>query len=160
MSKDMEVKVTINQDQELFVIDHGDYVTSYGFDNAIDEIERISIELVGRNVLDADKLDDPHMPERGTMESWDHLQNVRNLLRDACSRQGERAVAGLTPDLTGLEGWRVEVVDREGDEPRRFIVGKSTGWMPCHLEISRRDSSGGDAARREYHSVRPIEQVR
>lgn len=57
---------------------------------------------------------------------------------------GARGTAGLHPQLIGLEGWRVEVEDDDGNV-RRFIVGKSTGWMPCHLEISRRDSDGGPA---------------
>lgn len=54
---------------------------------------------------------------------------------------GERCPVELVPQLIGLEGKRVEV--RHGDEVRRFIVGKSTGWMPCHLEIKTRASTGG-----------------
>ena len=68
--------------------------------------------------------------------------------------------SGLTAQLVGLEGWRVEVVDRDGAK-RRFIVGKSTGWRPCHLELLTRRSLGGDSADpRGYSSVRRIEQVR
>lgn len=55
---------------------------------------------------------------------------------------GTRCPAELTPQLNGLEGKRVEVVDCYG-ERRRFYVGKSTGWLPIHLEIARRNSSGG-----------------
>jgi hypothetical protein len=66
----------------------------------------------------------------------------------------------LTAQLVGLEGWRVEVVDRDGNK-RRFIVGKSMGWRPCHLEVLTRRSLGGDPADpRGYSSVRRIEQVR
>ena len=50
----------------------------------------------------------------------------------------------LTSQLVGLEGCRVEVVDVY-NETRRFYVGKSTGFIPCHLEIARRNSSGGPA---------------
>ena len=46
--------------------------------------------------------------------------------------------------MIGLENKRVEVVDAYG-ETRRFYVGKSTGYIPIHLEISRRNSSGGPA---------------
>jgi hypothetical protein len=60
--------------------------------------------------------------------------------------------AELTPQLTGKEGQRVEVTDCFG-QTRRFIVGKSTGWMPCHLEISRRNSSGGHAVTGPFKSV-------
>lgn len=48
----------------------------------------------------------------------------------------------LTAALLGLEGCRVEVTYPTG-EKRRFIVGKSTGWMPCHLEIKTKRSTGG-----------------
>lgn len=58
---------------------------------------------------------------------------------------GTRCPAELTPALVGLEGKRVLVTYPDGTESR-FYVGKSTGWMPCHLEIKRRDSWGGGAA--------------
>jgi hypothetical protein len=47
------------------------------------------------------------------------------------------------------------VTTMEG-ETRRFIVGRSTGWRPCHLEIHNRRSTGGGAASREYKSVRRL----
>jgi len=56
--------------------------------------------------------------------------------------RNQRCTAELTPQLIGLEGQRVEVVDQY-DERRRFIVGKSTGWLPCHLEIKTKRSTGG-----------------
>ena len=55
---------------------------------------------------------------------------------------GKRADYELTPQLVGLEGRRVEVTERDGTK-RRFNVGKSTGWAPCHLEIKTRRSMGG-----------------
>jgi hypothetical protein len=66
--------------------------------------------------------------------------------------------SGLTPQLIGLEGWRVEVVDADGTR-KRFQVGKSTGWRPCHLEISRRNAFGGFCASKSYASVRPLYKV-
>jgi hypothetical protein len=71
------------------------------------------------------------------------------------SNTGFRCPAGLTPQLTGLEGKRVEVIDADGGK-RRFYVGKSTGWMPCHLEISRCTSHGGTAAYGPFTSVRVV----
>jgi hypothetical protein len=44
----------------------------------------------------------------------------------------------------GLEGKRVEIVDC-WRQKRRFYVGKSTGFIPVHLEIGRRNSTGGPA---------------
>ena len=45
-------------------------------------------------------------------------------------------------------------------ERRRFIVGKSTGWRPCHLEIKTARSACGDPARARYQSVKSLERVR
>lgn len=69
-----------------------------------------------------------------------------------------RDLSALTPQLIGLEGWRVAVTTKHG-EAYRFIVGKSTGWRPCHLEIRTVRSTGGMAASKEYASVRKIEKV-
>lgn len=73
-------------------------------------------------------------------------------------REAIRDMSGLSAHLRGLEGFRVEVVRKEinGGGKARFIVGRSTGWRPCHLEIARRTSSGGRAADREYQSVRKL----
>jgi hypothetical protein len=70
-------------------------------------------------------------------------------------REQRRDNSALSPQLAGLEGWRVEVVTTYG-EKRRFIVGKSTGWRPCHLEVKNRRSMGGSAAEHEYVSVRKL----
>ena len=67
-------------------------------------------------------------------------------------KEKHRDLSGLTPQLCGLEGWRVEVIT-EYDEKRRFIVGKSTGWKPCHLEVKTRRSMGGDCAEKSYKSI-------
>lgn len=171
----MEREVTINEDQELYVIHNGTGVSCWGFDVVLDRIKRIAIELAGRGKLPAEymEVDDLDalisedaaavralLPPRGTMRAYDTMQNLLDVLKATCEEQNDRAVFDLSPQLMGLEGWRVEVVDTEGDKPRRFIVGKSTGWAPCHLEIYRRNNYGGGAARREYHHVREIEQVR
>lgn len=65
----------------------------------------------------------------------------------------------LTPQLSGLEGHRVEAITHTGDT-RRFIVGKSTGWRPVHLEVKTTRSSGGGQAERSYKSVRSLGKVR
>jgi hypothetical protein len=62
---------------------------------------------------------------------------------------------GLSPQLIGKEGMRVEVEDNDGDV-RRFWVGKSTGWAQIHLEVKTTRSMGGDPAAREYRSVRVV----
>lgn len=61
---------------------------------------------------------------------------------------GWRSQSELTPELIGLEHKRVEVVhkwDNGEFATERFWVGKSTGFIPCHLAIPKRNSSGGPA---------------
>ena len=66
-----------------------------------------------------------------------------------------RDLGGLSNQLIGLEGCRVEVLDKHY-KTRRFQVGRSTGWVPCHIELHRSDSSGGGPADQEYKTVRVI----
>jgi hypothetical protein len=70
-------------------------------------------------------------------------------------RMARADLSGLSPQLISWKGWRVEVVTLDG-ETRRFIVGMSTGWKPCHLEIKTRRSLGGECADRQYKSVTPL----
>jgi hypothetical protein len=71
----------------------------------------------------------------------------------------EKDLSGLTPQLVGLEGMRVEVITSYG-ETRRFWVGRSTGWRPCHIEVKTTRSFGGEAADKEFASVRIIKAGR
>ena len=74
-------------------------------------------------------------------------------------RERARDNSALTPQLKGLEGHRVEATTGSG-ETRRFIVGKSTGWAPIHLEIKKSNSFGGGTASKSYASVRSLGKVR
>lgn len=86
-----------------------------------------------------------------TQAKWDAMTPAQ--------RSEVRSDAGLTKQLIGLEGWRVEVVTTYG-EKRRFIVGRSTGWVPCHIEIKTKVSTGGMGADSEYASVTKIRKER
>lgn len=86
-----------------------------------------------------------------TQAKWDSLTlSDRERIRDN---------SDLSPQLANLRGWRVEVVRMNGTKAR-FIVGRSTGWRPCHLEIYNSRSRGGGPADKEYRSVRPLQKVR
>jgi hypothetical protein len=74
-------------------------------------------------------------------------------------KESARDLSDLSPQLLPYRGWRVEVVRTDGSKAR-FIVGQSTGWRPCTLEISRRSALGGNPADRTYASVRPLYRVR
>jgi hypothetical protein len=96
-------------------------------------------------------------------EKWAALQTMTqekwNKLRPA-ERDALRSDGGLTKQLIGCEGWRVEVEDYMTGEKRRFIVSRSTGWIPCHIELKNRMSTCGDSANREYRSVRKLYYAR
>jgi hypothetical protein len=69
----------------------------------------------------------------------------------------DKDLSDLSPQLIGLEGWRVEAITTYG-EIRRFYVGMSTGWRPVHLEVHNRRSRGGNAASKTYQSVKRLYQ--
>lgn len=142
-----EDNVGIDPQSRLYVVKRGDTISTWGWDVVTDRCERMALNLA---------MDDFKAPATGTREAWDTMQVLSDALEAHHEATGEKAVYDLTPDLLGLEGHRVEVVDEEGDAPRRFIVGRSTGWAPIHLEIKTTRSMGGGGARREYHSVRDL----
>jgi hypothetical protein len=141
-----------------YIIEHEGGYSCLGFDNCLDRIERYALDLY-QDVKPVDLLMARMRDKRGAMEVYETMRTLERALVERTEETGERSCAELSPQLIGLEGCRVEVVTTR-DERKRFIVGKSTGPIPCHLEIARRDSSGGGAAEREYKSVKVLERVR
>ena len=90
------------------------------------------------------------------MTSLEGMTQTRWGRLSPAERERMRDMSGLTAQLLGLEGKRVEIVSTAG-ETRRFWVGRSTGWRPCHLEIHNRRSRGGHPASAEYNSVRVLD---
>ncbi len=84
----------------------------------------------------------PEFRNVGTPRGYADFRRTIEAARQHFIKTKERCPVDLCPQLIGLEGKRVEIVDAY-DDRRRFYVGKSTGWIPCHLELSRRDSTGG-----------------
>ena len=120
--------VRINAENRLYVLSEGNGYSCLGF------------EICAKRTRDyAATLDLPmsHV-ELGTVEAYRAYRAVSEALRVS----GKKCLTQLTPQLVGLEGKRVEVVDKNG-ETRRFYVGKSTGWAPIHLEIKTQESHGG-----------------
>lgn len=75
-------------------------------------------------------------------------------------REAMQDLSGLSPQLVGLEGRRVEVVSEYSEGKRRFWVGRSTGWQPCHTELKLITSNWGSAADKSYASVRVLDNKR
>lgn len=139
--------ISINKKQRLYVITSADgrSVSALGFDVLERRAGALARELGAPSGGAA----------AGTLERYTEYMALLELARLRHEKSGWRSASGLSPQLCGLEGRRVEVVTTYG-ETRRFNVGESTGWLPCHLEISRRNCYGGPAAEFEYNSVRVI----
>ncbi len=148
----------IDPERRLYTLDHGKGYTCLGFDYCDAQGAKV-LEWLGRTspaVLWQNASAAWQASTSGTAERY----NAYVKLMDAGRASGKRCESDLSPQLVGLEGWRVEVLDDCASKPRRFIVGKSTGWLPCHLEIARANSSGGGPASQHYAQVRKLEKVR
>lgn len=144
--------VTINREQGLFVIPCGGGYSCLGFQVCARRSAKLREEL---------GVPLPALPKVDSLEAYHHYRELVELARERHQKTGWRSSSELTPELIPHEGHRVEVVHRlekTGDTERtRFIVGKSTGFIPCHLEIKTRRSSGGCAvALGEILSVRRV----
>ena len=143
--------VTINNDQELYVIPCGRGFTCFGFKNLEVKATRMQDWLNANGWATFIHLSG----KIGTPERYESYLVMCAAVESIVKSSGRRCPVELSPQLSGLEGHRVEVVDTWG-ERRRFQVGKSTGWMPCHLEVHNCRCVGGPAAEREYKSVRIV----
>lgn len=137
--------VTINQELRLFVIPCEDGFTCLGFD-VCENWRKGLAKWLGAV---------PVTLEAGTIESYNEYKRLSELGAAHYNATGKRCDMHLEPQLIGLEGKRVEVEDRDGTK-RRFKVGKSTSWCPCHLELTGPDYSGGPSTCGPYKSVRVI----
>ena len=139
--------IKINKEQGLYVLKCGTGFTCLGFDVCDQRTKAICNEL---------KLRFPNK-RKGTKTHYETyikmVQHVANLHKAI----GFRSKSQLNPKLIGLEGKRIEC-NLHGVKTR-FIVGKSTGFIPCHLEIKTSRSSGGGSITsdpKEIHNIRVI----
>ena len=149
-------EVTVDQQRQLYVIPAAGGYSCLGFGVLIRRNNDVCAWLRenGRSAREIT----PDL--RGTLEAYAIYRETMRQGETLHRETGKRCNADLIPQLVGLEGKRVEVVDRHG-ETRRFWVGKSTGWFPVHLEVTRRDSSGGGAVTgAPFQSVRVVRNSR
>ena len=131
-------KVTTNKKSRLYVIPAAHGYSCLGFDVAARRAAALASEI-GLPVP---------TEKPGTLKLFQAYQDLIEAARQRNQETGWRSKSELTPALIGLEGKRVEITHQwKGEKPEtvRFIVGKSTGFIPCHLEVKRRDSTGGGA---------------
>lgn len=132
--------VVVNTEQELFVIPCDDGYSCLGFNVCRERSDRLVGWIVGR--VPTAKLPDEQL--RGTVAAYERYRSLLSMARSISDQQRIRCNVELTPQLVGLEGKRVEVVNCFG-ETSKFYVGRSTGWLPVHLEIKKKGSDGGGA---------------
>lgn len=134
--------VKINADQGLYVLKVGDGYTCLGFDFAYDRAMSVAQWIKAESAHSTVREPDPAL--KGTVAGYKQYRRIMDAGFEFNRTTGKQCNASLTEQLIGKENCRVEVTDQDG-QTRRFWVGKSTGWMPCHLEIARTNSSGGPA---------------
>lgn len=132
-------EVTLNHEQQLYVIPEGPGYSCLGFDVLETRYKALASECTSRGVY-------VHKAKkaRGTLERYAQYEQLVDRARFHSQSTGYRFTCSLIQQLINLEGKRVELTYPSG-EKSRFYVGKSTGWMPCHLEIKTSRSTGGGA---------------
>lgn len=137
---------SINKKERLYVFNEEGHVSCLGFDNLHEKGKALAAEL-----------GEEWMEKRGTKTAVEKYNLLIESAREKNEKTGWRSDSELSPQLIGLEGQRVEVETTYG-ENRRFNVGKSTGFIPCHLEVFRSNCIDGVAAEKEYKSVRVLKE--
>ncbi len=121
----------INKEQRLYVIPCGNGYTSLGFD-----------VLDKRASAFAKELNFEWKERKGTKKAYNHYMLLLTQAEKKFKQTGWKSTTELHPQLIGLENCRIEVIDEDGLK-YRFNVGKSTGYIPCHLQIHNARSLGG-----------------
>ncbi len=127
------MNISLNKKQKLYIIPCGNGVSCLGFDR---------LEQLGTALAKELKLEWNNKPP--SIKKYKLYQSLCDEVLKRNKDTGFKSSSQLTPQLIGLEGKRVKVIDKY-DETRAFKVGKSTGYIPCHLELKRSDSTGGCA---------------
>jgi hypothetical protein len=123
---------------ETYTIKTASGYSCLGFDVLEQRYIRLHAELLANGLKSLNEFPE----ERGTIARYHQYQRLMSHARSLHDQTGYRFKCELVPQLIGLEGKRVELIYPNG-EKTRFIVGKSTGWIPIHLEIKTKRSSGG-----------------
>lgn len=128
------MRITLNTAQSLYILEEERQGYScLGFTVCRDWTRDIARELV-RPDLEPTAF--------ASVEAYGQYEKALRAARDYVAATRRPLRCQLTPQLIGLEHRRVEVIDRYG-ERRRFVVGRSTGYIPIHLELANERARGG-----------------
>jgi hypothetical protein len=134
-------QITINEKQRLFVIKIEGGYTCLGFDVCEKRTMALRAEL---KRVTYQRYDDDPLPPNGSIESYNRYEELIEIAHKYNKSTGYRFMYELTPQLIGLEGKAVEVEQFDG-EKRKFIIGRSMGFIPVHIEIEKSSDHGGSA---------------
>lgn len=123
---------------EMYTIKTNGGYSCLGFDVLETRYIRLHAELLELGIGGLNEFPE----QRGTIARYHQYERLQRHARSFHDKTGYRFKCELTPQLIGLEDKRVELTYPTG-EKTRFIVGKSTGWIPIHLEIKTKRSNGG-----------------
>jgi hypothetical protein len=123
---------SINKEQGLFTFKNGKYFSCLGFEVVINKAKRLSEEL---------GIDCPNF-RKGSKESLKFYYKMLKIASQKHEKTGWRSNSELYKPFIGHEGKRVEVEYTWG-EKERFYIGKSMGFIPCHIMVKQSNSTGG-----------------
>lgn len=151
--------VTFNEEQQLFVIPSGNGYSCLGLKVCLDRAAKLAGEL-GKALPE----DIRAKRWESAMTLYEYYQSLVETARQENLATGWRTESELVPELMGMEGKRLEIVHQweSGEtETVRFWLGKTSGFIPCHLEIKTRRSLGGGAVcLGKIKSIRTIKHSR
>lgn len=128
-------EITINHEQELFVIPCGkNGFTCLGFDVCKERSITLQNEL---HIIQ-------NLPPKNSLRAYEYYNELCDTVRVMNTQSGFRSQTELYKPFIGNEGRRVEVVYSDGTK-ERFNIGKSTGYIPCHIMVKTSRSLGGGA---------------
>lgn len=136
-------KIYLYKDQRLYVLNYGKYVSCLGFDVCLERATALNREME-TNI---------RLSKPGTLKLYRQYEQLIEVARRRNRETGWKSNSELIPHLIGLEGKRVEVTYDYGKK-ERFYVGRSSGFIPCHLAIKRKDAIGGAAVCGDIVNVR------
>ena len=120
--------ISINKKQQLYVINYGNNYSCLGFDVVNNKIIALCNVLNIKNIC----------KYKGTKKAYTFYSKLLKIAHET----NKTFDIELYKPFIGNEGSRVEIVYNWGDV-ERGIIGKSTGFMPCHILLKRCDSIGG-----------------
>jgi len=125
--------IRLNPKQRLYIIPCGKGYTCLGYEVCYQRSVSLAEELNKTEFVPSRK---------GTKSAYAAYMKLVKLARIRNNETGWRSKSELIPEFIGHEGRRVLLTDCYG-QTSRFIIGKTTGFIPCHIELKRRDSISG-----------------